>query len=57
MAAWEGCTRSANLPATVYGLSTERSADCAAYQPHRPWTPAPGGVDDEHSRMARSGVL
>ena len=37
--------------------STPRRAARAACQPHIPWTPPPGGVDDEHSRSRRSGVV
>ena len=28
--------------------NSRRRADCAARWPHMPWTPPPGGVDDEH---------
>ena len=28
----------------------------AAFQPHMPWTPAPGGVDAEHNHSAGFGV-
>ena len=37
--------------------STPRRAARAACQPHIAWTPPPGGVDDEHTRMRRSGVV
>lgn len=39
-----------------YSLSTPRSADRAAYQPHKPWTPPPGGVEDEQMNNRGSGV-
>jgi len=29
-------------------LNSRRSADRAAQTPHMPWTPPPGGVDEEH---------
>src|SRR5262249_7693751 len=39
-----------------YRRRIPRNADRAAYQPHRPWTPAPGGVEDEQRRMPGCGV-
>ena len=35
--------------------SAPRRAACAACQPHIPWTPPPGGVDDEHTNRRGFG--
>lgn len=35
---------------------SERSTDRAAWTPHMPWTPGPGGVADEQSQTPGSGV-
>ena len=36
-----------------YRRASHRSASRAAWTPHMPWTPPPGGVDDEHRNSAR----
>jgi hypothetical protein len=35
---------------------SERRSDRAARSPHNPWTPPPGGVDDEHNHTFGMGV-
>ncbi len=34
-----------------------RSTSRAACRPHIPWTPPPGGVDDEQMNRSRAGVV
>src|SRR5215212_4584900 len=41
----------------AYYLSAVRSAAWAAKEPQRPWTPGPGGVEEEQRKMERLGLV